>query len=94
MSGFEEMIRNMVKEEVSAAMAAARRQPKPKAEKEGLRPKEIQETYGLSAQVLANLRSQGRGPQYHKLGRTVVYSRSEIERYIASHRVKTFQGSD
>lgn len=44
---------------------------------------------GVAPATLRQWRCQKRGPVYHKSGRTVRYSRSDLERWIRSSRVLT-----
>lgn len=43
----------------------------------------------LSPGTLANMRCRKQGPKYHKMGRKVLYKRSDLERWIASAPVLT-----
>jgi len=42
----------------------------------------------LKEQTLYNWRFYGRGPDYVKMGRRVMYEISELDRFIDAHRVK------
>jgi predicted DNA-binding transcriptional regulator AlpA len=44
---------------------------------------------GCSVQWLAVLRMQGRGPAYHKAGSWVRYRVSDLDAWVAQHRVAT-----
>ena len=44
--------------------------------------KEIEERYPISEGTLANLKSQGKGPPWYKLGGRVVYFVDEFEAWI------------
>lgn len=50
---------------------------------------EVEQAYGIAAKTLANWRSQGRGPAYHKLGGKVRYKISDVEDWVAQGRVLT-----
>lgn len=56
-----------------------------------LTPKQAAELLGLSkktgAQTLANWRYAGRGPNYHKIGRKVVYFENDLNSYVDKSRV-------
>lgn len=41
----------------------------------------------LSGPTLRNLRSQGRGPAFSKLGRSVRYTREDLAAWVARNRV-------
>ncbi len=41
---------------------------------------------GLSPSYMCRLRVLGVGPEFHKLGRRVVYQRGALEAYLAAHR--------
>jgi hypothetical protein len=47
-------------------------------------PKGASERLHQSPRTLANWRSQGRGPKYHKIGGKVLYDLSAIESFITS----------
>jgi hypothetical protein len=40
----------------------------------------------FSEKTLANWRSEGRGPQYHKVGRHVRYDWADVRRWLAERR--------
>ena len=46
------------------------------------------ELLNFKVQTLRNWRFQGRGPAYHKIGRRVVYLRSDLEKFLKQHRVE------
>lgn len=48
--------------------------------------KQAAERYGLSESWLTKLRVFGGGSPHLKVGRRVLYERSEFERWLASHR--------
>lgn len=52
-----------------------------------LNPKEVAEMTGLSAQTLAEWRSEKRGISYLKIGRAVRYDPTEVQRYLEGCRV-------
>jgi hypothetical protein len=43
---------------------------------------------GIAPATLRNWRSQGRGPQYIRLGRRIVYRREYLEQYLDAHVVE------
>lgn len=53
-------------------------------------PQWLAERYGTSVDVLANWRSQGKGPAYVKLGRKVMYRESDV---LAWERAQTVQAA-
>ena len=53
---------------------------------EYLNTKQAAESYGLSKSWLTKLRMFGGGSPHLKVGRRVLYERSEFERWLASHR--------
>jgi excisionase family DNA binding protein len=53
---------------------------------EYLNTKQAAERYGLSESWLSKLRIFGGGSPHLKVGRRVLYERSEFERWLASHR--------
>jgi excisionase family DNA binding protein len=56
-------------------------------EREYLTRPEAAEILRTPIQTLAQWASQGRGPRYARVGRKVLYERSEIERFIAENMV-------
>jgi predicted DNA-binding transcriptional regulator AlpA len=44
---------------------------------------------GCSAALMRKWRRLGEGPSYSKIGRLVRYSQSDIETFLAAHRVET-----
>ena len=54
-----------------------------------LRPKEVEQIYRMNAKTLANWRSQGRGPDYLRIGGRIFYQVHELKRFIRSCKVKT-----
>lgn len=44
---------------------------------------------GLTAKVLANQRSQGIGPPFVKLGKTVFYRKEDLDAWIAARRASS-----
>lgn len=45
---------------------------------------------GFTRVHFAKLRSEGRGPAYLKIGRSVRYLRSDLDDWLRQHRVTTF----
>ena len=50
---------------------------------------QIAETFGLKASTLAVMRSKGKGPNYYKIGRKVIYFYKDVERWLKSFPNKT-----
>jgi predicted DNA-binding transcriptional regulator AlpA len=50
---------------------------------------EVEQLFGISQKTLANWRSQGRGPQYLKIGHGVRYAAEDLEKWAESRRVLT-----
>jgi len=50
---------------------------------------EVEEMIGVKQQTLAHWRSQGKGPQYIKIGKVIRYALDELEKWIGAHRVLT-----
>ncbi len=48
-----------------------------------MRPKEVAAYTGLSESRLAKLRMSGEGPQFLKIGKTVLYLRGAIDEWLA-----------
>lgn len=52
-----------------------------------LRPSAAAEYLGVSAQYLAKLRClSSDGPTYSKIGRSVIYARTDLDKWVASRR--------
>jgi len=43
---------------------------------------------GISPGHLRNLRSQGEGPAFYRVGRRVIYKRADLDAFLASCRVE------
>ena len=62
-----------------------------------LSPREVIKTYPeltRSEGVLANWRSQRKGPRFYKLGRRVIYRPSDIEDFLFKNPVLTFDSCE
>ena len=55
--------------------------------KELLNEKEVQQEYGINARTLQRERIYNNGIPYHKLGRRVLYRRSDIEEFLSVCKV-------
>jgi predicted DNA-binding transcriptional regulator AlpA len=53
---------------------------------------QVVEKTGIPRQTLANLRCQGKGPIFYKIGRSIRYKEQDIENYMESHRVIPYSG--
>ena len=49
--------------------------------------RQVAEMLNLSTQTVVNLRYQGRGPAYHKIGRRVIYARDDVREFLKARRV-------
>jgi predicted site-specific integrase-resolvase len=63
-------------------------------ERKYLSAKEVRQAYGIAEKTLANWRSQGRGPAYHKLGGKVRYKVEDLEAWARKSRVLTINCRD
>ncbi len=52
-----------------------------------LNEKEVQREYGINARTLQRERIYNNGIPYHKLGRRVLYRRSDIEEFLSVCKV-------
>ena len=50
---------------------------------------QVADVTGLSVKTLRRMRHEMRGPQYLKLGRRVVYSETDLGRWLNDNRVDT-----
>ena len=57
-------------------------------------PSEVAKKYRIAVGTLANWRSQGRGPEYIKYGRKVLYPVSEMDKWCRLNLVKTLDSVD
>jgi predicted DNA-binding transcriptional regulator AlpA len=55
----------------------------------GLKDTEAAEMLGLHPQTLRNMRSRGKGPNYHKLGRAVRYLERDLLAYLEKRKIQT-----
>jgi hypothetical protein len=55
--------------------------------KELLNEKEVQQEYGINARTLQRERIYNNGIPYHKIGRRVLYRRSDIEEFLATCKI-------
>jgi predicted DNA-binding transcriptional regulator AlpA len=53
-----------------------------------LRPKQVEEFYGIKATSLATMRSRREGPDFYRIGKCVVYNKAELDEYFAKRRVR------
>ena len=59
--------------------------------KELLNEKEVQREYGLNARTLQRERSLGTGVPYVKMGRRVLYKRTDLDKFIEKHTVGDYR---
>ena len=52
-----------------------------------LNEKEVQREYGINARTLQRERIYQNGIPYHKIGRRVLYRRSDIEEFLATCKI-------
>ena len=65
--------------------------PESEPDKEWLTPIEVSQKYDLSHKTLANWRSEGRGPAYHKMGKRIRYPSDKLEEWFSGNEVKRYQ---
>ena len=58
--------------------------------KEYLSARDVQKLFGLNHNTLRGWRGQGRGPAYSRDGDLILYKRSDVEAYLKSNRVRTY----
>ncbi len=49
----------------------------------------ISKTFGIAVGTLQNLRSQGRGPRYYRVGRKILYKFEDVSAWVFSDPVMT-----
>lgn len=54
-----------------------------------LREPQAAEALGFAPGTLRQWRHHGRGPAFHKVGRSVLYARDELHRFVSAGRVET-----
>jgi hypothetical protein len=54
-----------------------------------LPPNMVESVYGLDKGTLANWRMNGKGPEYVKLERKILYHVAKIEEWLEKHKVLT-----
>jgi excisionase family DNA binding protein len=91
----EDAIRQIVREEVRAALVEAERVRRGTSasvqQHSGLGPpllsvQEVASKTGLAVQTLNNWRSTGKGPRSFKFGRLVRYNEADVDEWISWHR--------
>ena len=55
--------------------------------KEHLREREVTQEYPFTVPYLRKRRRLGLAPAFSKIGRMIVYSRSDLDAFLAAHRV-------
>ena len=63
--------------------------PDPKPD-DYLTPNDVAKKYQISPKTQANWRSQGKGPEYFKLGNKVRYLRKNVEKWVEQSRVRIY----
>ena len=58
-------------------------------DEEFMTPKELEQFTGLKMGTLANWRTKNKGPSYLKLGRRVLYTKKEINKWLKKQIVHT-----
>jgi predicted DNA-binding transcriptional regulator AlpA len=58
-----------------------------------LNEKQVSELTGIALPTLRNYRCTGKGPAYHKIGRSVRYSMYDIQAFMESCRIKPLNQS-
>ncbi len=53
----------------------------------GIKDTEAAKNLGVAPQTLRNMRCQGKGPPYFRIGRAVRYSVEDLNRYIEARKV-------
>ena len=56
-----------------------------------LNEKEVQREFGLNARTLQRERSLGTGVPYVKMGRRVLYKRTDLDKFIEKHTVGDYR---
>jgi len=54
-------------------------------EKQNFRTRDAAEYLGIALVTLAKLRMRGAGPRYTKCGRLVIYTRENLDAWLAQH---------
>jgi predicted DNA-binding transcriptional regulator AlpA len=52
-------------------------------------PDEVEKSFGLDAQTLANWRCQSKGPKYRKIGRRVIYVFADVQEWLDRFIIQT-----
>jgi len=58
-------------------------------EDEFFTPRQLSKRLKLSEMTLCRMRMNGSGPTYHKLGRTVKYRWSDVQKWLANRSVSS-----
>ena len=86
----ESVIREETKDLTREEMPESVKFPDPQPD-DYLTPKDLEGKYQLAPKTLANWRSQGKGPEFFKLGNKVRYLRKNVEKWVEQSRRKTYQ---
>jgi len=60
---------------------------------EKLTPDQLAERWGKSPGTLQNWRSQGKGPPYTKIGKTITYDLDDVIQFEAEHKIMPEQSN-
>jgi hypothetical protein len=81
----ETLVRAIVREELALAHPKG---PAPRVvNKEFLTSNEVEEFYGIKYQTLSNMRTKKIGPKYVKNGKSILYSRVDLETFLNEKKV-------
>jgi len=62
---------------------------KDEIQKKALVPSEVDKVYSIPAGTQANMRSEGRGPRFYRVGRKIYYFADDVEKWLRSNPVET-----
>jgi hypothetical protein len=91
----EETIRAIVRDEFAKLVEAQTpvQAPPEKEKLETLSCRQVEEKFGIATGTLANLRSQGTGPPYFKVGKYVLYNRQDVVEFMKTQKIRTHSKS-
>jgi hypothetical protein len=91
---FEASIRGIVREEIAKAREIESKNRKLEVNKAAMTPKEVEKYFGIKSSHLGVLRSTGKGPAFSKIGKSVIYQRDDVEKFIKNRRIRTIDQRD
>ncbi len=81
----ERLVKNSLREVLTSQALTSK-----KTYSENMKDNEAAMYLGVKAGTLRNWRVNGTGPVFSKIGRSIVYSKADLDNFLNTHKVKTF----